>query len=59
MSNQYEESYQKALRNAKASMEVSGFTITEEHMEMVRAKLKGEITEEEFLKLALEKAKKK
>lgn len=59
MSNQNEESYEKTLRNAKASMGVSGFTITEEHMELVRAKLKGEITEEEFLKLALEKVKKK
>ncbi|WP_417899894.1 hypothetical protein ABN702_06335 [Bacillus haimaensis] len=59
MSKQNEESYEKALRNAKASMEVSVFTITEEHMELVRDKLKGEITEEEFLKMALEKAKKK
>ncbi|MGD6831333.1 antitoxin VbhA family protein [Sutcliffiella halmapala] len=59
MSQHNEESYEKAMRNAKASMELSGFTITEEHMDLVRAKLKGEITEEEFLKIALEKAKKR
>jgi hypothetical protein len=59
MSQPNEESHENTLRNAKASMELSGFTITEEHMGLVRAKQKGEITEEEFLKLALEKAKKK
>ncbi|MBM7621194.1 hypothetical protein JOC95_003067 [Bacillus tianshenii] len=59
MSQLNEESYEKAMLNAKASMELSGFSITEEHLELVRAKLKGEITEEEFLKIALEKAKEK
>ncbi|MFE7064303.1 antitoxin VbhA family protein [Sutcliffiella sp. NPDC057660] len=59
MSQHNEESYEKAIHNAKASMELSGFTITQEHMELVRAKLKGEITEEKFLKKVLEQAKKR
>ena len=59
MTNQKEESLEKALTNAKASMELSGFTITDELVELVRSKLKGEITEEEFLKAVLERVKDK
>ena len=59
MTNQKEESLEKVLTNAKASMELSGFTITDEHVELVRSKLNGEITEEEFLKAVLERVKDK
>lgn len=40
--------YEKAMRNAKASMELSGFHITEKHEELVGKVLNGEITEEQF-----------
>ncbi len=59
MTKNNEESFEKALRNAKASIEISGFNVTDEQIELVRSKLKGEISEEEFLKIALERAKEK
>ncbi|MEW9052302.1 MAG: hypothetical protein AB2392_14180 [Neobacillus sp.] len=59
MTNHSEEELEKALSNAKASMELSGFKITEEITHLVRTRLNREITEEEFLKVALEKAKAK
>ena len=37
MTNQKKESLEKAITNAKASMELSGFTITDEHVELVRS----------------------
>jgi hypothetical protein len=57
MTRHPEEAIEKALRNAKASMEISGFKIPEEITKLVRSKLNGEISEEEFLKEALERAK--
>ncbi|NLP52391.1 hypothetical protein [Bacillus sp. RO1] len=41
---------EKALRSAKASMEASGFQINEQHTELVRRNLFGELTDEEFNK---------
>ncbi|MGX6443527.1 antitoxin VbhA family protein [Neobacillus sp. K501] len=55
MTKPNEETIEKALRNTQASMELSGFTITEEHREIVRLKLTGEISEEEFFKLVLKR----
>ena len=40
---------QKAMRNAKASLELSGFKVQERHTELVRKALAKEITNEEFL----------
>lgn len=55
MTKPNEETIEKALRNTQASMELSCFTITEEHKEIVRLKLTGEISEEEFFKLVLKR----
>lgn len=57
MTNPGEESVEKAIRNARASMELSGFKITEKQENLIRSKLNGEISEEEFLRIALEMAK--
>ncbi len=57
MTKSNEEPIEKALRNAKASLEISGFNVTEKHEKLVRSRLNGEISEEEFLKKALELAK--
>ena len=57
--NSNEKNLERALRNAKASMELSGFNITEEQEKLVRARLEGKISEEQFLKIAQEKAKEK
>ena len=59
MTNHKEESLENALRNAKASMELSDFTITAEQVELVRSKLKGEINEADFLEAVLEREKNK
>ncbi|MCD8511820.1 MAG: antitoxin VbhA family protein [Bacillus sp. (in: Bacteria)] len=48
MSEKPKNKYEKAMRNAKASMELSGFHITEKHEELVGKVLNGEITEEQF-----------
>ena len=42
----------KAMKNAKASLELSGFKVGEEHTELVRKDLAGELTNEEFLEEA-------
>jgi hypothetical protein len=52
-----EEPLEKALRNAKASLEISGLNVTAKHEKLVQSRLNGEISEEEFLKKALELAK--
>ena len=44
---------EKAIANAKASLELSGFELKKNQEALVRRKLEGKITEEEFLKLAL------
>lgn len=59
MNKKSKEEIEKAMKNAKASMEISGFTLTPEHEELVRKKLMGEITEEEFLEKARAEALKK
>ncbi|WP_226086816.1 hypothetical protein [Mesobacillus sp. S13] len=43
---------EKAMKNAKASLEISGFKVTEENTELVRKALMKEMTNEEFLKEA-------
>ena len=55
----YVDSLERALKNVKASMELSGFNISEEQENLVRARLEGKISEEQFLKYALDKAKEK
>ena len=57
MTKSNEEPIEKALSNAKASLKLSGFNVTEKHEKLVRSKLNGEISEEEFLKKAIEIAK--
>ncbi|MBT2684156.1 antitoxin VbhA family protein [Bacillus sp. ISL-37] len=46
------DSIEQAMRNAKASLELSGFKVEEYHTELVRKVLAGELTNEEFLKEA-------
>jgi hypothetical protein len=53
------ESIEKAMRNAKASMELSGFKVKAEHTELVRKALEKEITNEEFLQEAKRLAEQK
>lgn len=50
---------EKAMAQAKANMELSGFVITDEHDKLIRSRLKNEITEEQFQKKAIELSKKK
>jgi hypothetical protein len=50
---------EKAMKNAKASLEISGFKVTEEHTDLVRKVLMEEMTNEEFLKEAKRLAEKK
>lgn len=57
MTKSNEDPLEKALRNAKASLEISGFNVKEKHEKLVRLRINGEISEEEFLKKALELAK--
>lgn len=38
-----------AMKEAKHSLEIEGFTITEKHEELVAKRLRNEITEEQFL----------
>ena len=52
-------SIDKAMKNAKASLEISGFKVTEEHTDLVRKALMKEITNEEFLKEAKRLAEQK
>lgn len=54
-----EEGIECAMRNAAGSLAVDGFYLTPEEMELVRRKLRGEITEEEFMKQAWIIVKKK
>lgn len=53
MRNPGEESVEKAIRNASASMELYRFKIIEKQENLIRSKLNGEISEEEFLRIAL------
>ena len=46
------DSIEQAMKNAKASLELSGFKVEDYHTELVRKVLTGEMTNEEFLKEA-------
>lgn len=48
---------EKAMRNASASPEVEGLTVPEGGEELIRKKLRGEISHSEFLKQAAEVAR--
>ncbi|NKE07076.1 antitoxin VbhA family protein [Mesobacillus selenatarsenatis] len=50
---------EKAMKNAKASLELSGFKVEDYHTELVRMLLTGEMTNEEFLKEAKRLAQEK
>ena len=45
---------EKAIENARYSLEMDGYLVRKNHEELVRNKLRGEISEEEFLKQAKE-----
>lgn len=45
------------MRNASASLEVEGLTVPEGGEELIRKKLRGEISHSEFLKQAAEVAR--
>ena len=45
-----EEKIEKAIENARFSLKMDGYLIRKNHEDLVRKKLKGEISEEEFLK---------
>lgn len=47
---------EESMKRAKASLEIEGLIVTDEHTALVRKRLKGEITQEEFLRLAKERA---
>ncbi|MBT2721434.1 hypothetical protein [Bacillus sp. ISL-46] len=47
---------EKAINNAKASLEIDGFIVRKEQEQMVLDRLSGKISEEEFLKKALKLA---
>ncbi|MED2084585.1 antitoxin VbhA family protein, partial [Brevibacillus formosus] len=47
----------EAMANVEASMAVEGLYVTEEDRALIVASLKGEITHEEFLRLAKERAR--
>lgn len=51
-----DEQLEKAMDEVKASFAVEGIIITEEEDALVRALMKGEITREEFLRIAKERA---
>lgn len=53
------ESIEKAMRSAKASLELSGFKIEDKHTELVRKALTKEMTNDEFLKEAKRLAEQK
>ncbi|MBS8266503.1 hypothetical protein DYI25_18945 [Mesobacillus boroniphilus] len=52
-------SIEKAMRSAKASLELSGLKVEDKHTELVRKALAKEITNEEFLKEAKRLAEQK
>lgn len=45
-------SIEQAMKNAKASLELSGFKVEDYHTELVRKVLTGEVSNEEFLEEA-------
>jgi len=53
-----EEDIQKAVDNARASLEIDGMFIDDETVEMMKKKSRGEITHEQYIEYSLKKAKK-
>ncbi|WP_182102774.1 hypothetical protein [Niallia taxi] len=51
------EKIEQAIKNSKASIEIEGYKVKPEYDDLVRKKLYGEISEEEFLRLALKLAR--
>lgn len=45
-----------AIRNARATLAMEGLHLTEEEEALIRARLQGELTDPEFLRLARERA---
>jgi hypothetical protein len=54
---QNERKNRKYNENARASLEIDGFYLSEEKIQLVRDRLTGKITEKQFLQMALEMAK--
>jgi hypothetical protein len=52
-----DEQISRWIRQAKATLAVEGLHLCERGEKLVRAKLKGELSHQEFLRLALETAK--
>ncbi|OCA81595.1 hypothetical protein A8F94_22260 [Bacillus sp. FJAT-27225] len=52
-----EERIDRAMKRAEASLAIDGFIITDEHRKLVRSRLQGSISEEEFLKKVLKYVK--
>lgn len=52
------DAYEDTLIQAKSTLAISGYYLSEKEEDLVRKRMFGEITEEEFLKLALRYAKK-
>lgn len=46
----------RAVRSAKASLQVEGITVTEQEEALVMARIKGEMTQSDFLRRAKEAA---
>lgn len=46
----------RAMKNAKASLQIEGITVSDSDDTLVLSRLKGEITQEEFLRKAREAA---
>jgi hypothetical protein len=55
--NDKDREIKKAMANAKASIEIEGLKITKKSEDLVYERLIGNISEEEFLKRALEIAR--
>lgn len=49
---------ERAMKNAEASLNAEGMYTTEEEKQLIRKSLRGEISHEEFIRQAVELAKK-
>ncbi|WP_175596791.1 antitoxin VbhA family protein [Bacillus sp. MRMR6] len=54
-----EKELERAMKNAEGSLALDGTKVTEEGRDLVRRRLLGKITEEEFLKQVMEMVKAK
>lgn len=50
-------SIQKAIASATASVEMEGFTVTEQDKELCARLLKGEISKQEYIRIVLQYAR--